>query len=121
MTYTITNQCIECGRCLPLCPTGAIHKTHQRYEVNPTLCNNCAGHYTIAQCWSVCPTNDGCIPHVIAGNSKQDYWQWWFTTYHHKISQLRGEKDSQYWDHWFNRYAQKISKLLQSEHQAIGA
>ncbi|MBE9182293.1 4Fe-4S binding protein [Oculatella sp. LEGE 06141] len=127
MTYSITNQCIECDRCLSACPTGAIQKTDQRYEIDPTRCNNCVGHYAIAQCWSACPTNHGCIPGIttvfnssIGLTGSQDYWEQWFTTYNRMISRLHGVKHSEYWNDWFDGYAQRISNLLQAEHQAIG-
>ncbi|NES95339.1 MAG: 4Fe-4S dicluster domain-containing protein [Desertifilum sp. SIO1I2] len=127
MTYSITDRCIDCDRCVLACPTGAIQHNGQRYEINPNLCNNCIGHYAVAQCWSACPTNHGCIPGVdkpfntsIALNGSQDYWEKWFDTYNRMVAQLHLARHSEYWDSWFDRYAHRISGLLQSAHQAIG-
>ena len=36
MSYQITEECIKCNRCLPICPTGAVTKdeTHFGQRVN---------------------------------------------------------------------------------------
>lgn len=118
MAYMITSQCIGCDRCFSVCPTEAIQKTNQHYQINPSRCNNCVGYYGTPQCWAVCPTNTGCIPgDAIAlsqlGQVKGDYWDHWFDTYHRLISRLHQANRSEYWEQWFDLYSQKLSDLLQ--------
>ncbi|OCQ91154.1 transcriptional regulator [Oscillatoriales cyanobacterium USR001] len=56
MSYSITNRCIQCDTCEPLCPTGAIKLKDEKYWIDPKLCNNCAD-YTEPQCVISCPVN----------------------------------------------------------------
>jgi Fe-S-cluster-containing dehydrogenase component len=127
MTYSITSQCIGCDRCQTLCPTGAIQTVQGTPTIDPNLCNNCVGHYGVAQCWAACPTSHGCIPGTTAAFSPAalqaysgDYWERWFATYNQMISRLHQTQNSAYWERWFDIYSQKISKLLPS-HQVVGA
>ena len=55
MTYTITSRCFGCDSCRPHCPTGAIRIENEQYWIDPTLCNNCVGHYSEPQCVVYCP------------------------------------------------------------------
>ncbi|WAL58417.1 4Fe-4S binding protein [Thermocoleostomius sinensis] len=124
MAYSITNQCIQCDRCLSACPTGAVQKLNQLYNIDPLICNHCVGYYTVAQCWSVCPTNMGCISGITLSRlvpiNSEEYWQQWFATYTALIARLHRTKNSNYWSNWFDRYAQTLSRLLQTKHQAVG-
>lgn len=125
MTYTITNQCIRCDRCLTLCPTGAIQKVENQYWIDPWLCNNCVGFYRVAQCASVCPTNRGCIPDTTTGLNqpvlvdKAGYWEQWFETYNQMLLRLRQTQRSDYWESWFDTYSQKVSKLLTPSNSSL--
>lgn len=118
MTYTITNQCIRCDRCLTICPTGAIKQEKTHYWIDPKLCNNCVGFYSVAQCASVCPTNRGCISGSTTAFSQSvlvdttGYWEQWFETYNCMVTRLRQTKHVGYWENWFDVYSQKISQLL---------
>lgn len=118
MTYMITSQCIECHRCESLCPTGAITRNEQQYQINSERCNDCVGHYSVPQCWAVCPTNGGCIPSLaivrpsLAVQPAGDYWNTWFTTYNRLVSQLKAPPAADYWQHWFDTYSQAVSKQL---------
>ena len=124
MTYTITNQCIGCDRCLSACPEGAIQKTEINYWIDSSLCNNCVGHYSVAQCAAACPTNQGCIPGASTVFSQTtftnsgDYWERWFDTYNHLITRLHKAKHSAYWEQWFDVYSQKVSALIQTQTEA---
>ncbi|VAW36994.1 hypothetical protein MNBD_DELTA02-503 [hydrothermal vent metagenome] len=54
MAFHITEDCIECGVCLPNCPEGAISEGSP-YIIEAKLCTECGG------CAEVCPV-DACEP-----------------------------------------------------------
>jgi ferredoxin len=56
----ITDECINCDVCEPVCPNQAISQGELIYEINPDKCTECVGHYDEPQCVSVCPVS--CIP-----------------------------------------------------------
>ncbi len=120
MTYMITSQCIECHRCESVCPTKAIIRNEQQYQINPERCNDCVGHYTVPQCWAACPTSGGCIPDLATlpqGISKKlsnDYWEDWFNFYNQLILRLKANHQTEYWRRWFDRYSQALSRQLHS-------
>jgi ferredoxin len=60
MALMITDECINCDVCEPVCPNEAISQGIEIYEINPKLCTECVGHYDEPQCVSVCPID--CIP-----------------------------------------------------------
>ena len=60
MALKITEECINCDVCEPVCPNQAIYMGEQIYEINPNLCTECVGHYEIPQCVDICPID--CIP-----------------------------------------------------------
>jgi ferredoxin len=60
MALMITDECINCDVCEPVCPNEAISQGADIYEINPNLCTECVGHYDKPQCVSVCPID--CIP-----------------------------------------------------------
>ena len=57
MALSITNQCINCDMCLAECPNDAIYQGDEIYEINPSLCTQCIGHYDEPQCQQVCPVD----------------------------------------------------------------
>jgi len=57
MALKITDECINCDVCEPVCPNLAIYQGEMIYEINPDLCTECVGHFGEAQCVSVCPVN----------------------------------------------------------------
>jgi len=61
MTYTITEECINCGACEPECPEGAIMEGDPTYVVDPARCTGCVGAYDSPRCAEVCPV-DACVP-----------------------------------------------------------
>ena len=109
MSYTITSRCIGCSRCQTHCPTGAVQKTGNTFWIDQSLCNNCAGTYSVPQCMAVCPTNDGCIPDV------QEFWSRWFVKYNRLVSRLRTAEQAAYWEQWFDQYSQRIAAQLQAQ------
>jgi ferredoxin len=56
----ITQACINCDVCEPVCPNHAISQGLEIYEIDPALCTECVGHFDEAQCVQICPVN--CIP-----------------------------------------------------------
>ena len=60
MALKITEECINCDVCEPVCPNQAIFMGEQIYEINPYLCTECVGHFEIPQCVDICPID--CIP-----------------------------------------------------------
>jgi ferredoxin len=61
MALMITDECINCDVCEPVCPNQAIYMGVEIYEINPDLCTECQGHFDEPQCQIVCPV--ACIPH----------------------------------------------------------
>ena len=61
MALMITDECINCAVCEPECPNNAIFEGEDIYEIDPTLCTECVGHFDEPQCQQVCPVD--CIPH----------------------------------------------------------
>jgi ferredoxin len=57
MALYITDECINCDVCEPVCPNNAIYEGQEIYEINPDLCTECVGHYDNAQCVEVCPVD----------------------------------------------------------------
>lgn len=55
MALHITEECINCDVCEPECPNDAIYMGAEIYEINPSLCTECVGHFDEPQCQVVCP------------------------------------------------------------------
>lgn len=55
MALKITDDCINCDVCEPECPNDAIYMGEEIYEINPTRCTECVGHFAEPQCVEVCP------------------------------------------------------------------
>lgn len=60
MALMITDECINCDVCEPVCPNQAIYMGPAIYEIDPDLCTECVGHFEQPQCRLVCPVD--CIP-----------------------------------------------------------
>ncbi len=60
MALMITDECINCDVCEPVCPNKAIYQGELIFEINPALCTECVGHFNEPQCVTVCPVD--CIP-----------------------------------------------------------
>lgn len=60
MSLKITDQCINCDVCEPVCPNHAIYPGESIYVIDPSLCTECVGHFDTPQCVQVCPVD--CIP-----------------------------------------------------------
>ena len=55
MALYITDECINCDVCEPECPNDAIFQGDEIYEIDPSLCTECVGHFDTSQCVEVCP------------------------------------------------------------------
>ncbi|MDD9892147.1 MAG: YfhL family 4Fe-4S dicluster ferredoxin [Gammaproteobacteria bacterium] len=60
MALKITDECINCDVCEPVCPNLAIYQGELIYEIDPDLCTECVGHHDTPQCVEICPVD--CIP-----------------------------------------------------------
>ena len=60
MALMITDECINCDVCEPECPNNAISQGEEYYQIEPSLCTECVGHFETSQCVEVCPVD--CIP-----------------------------------------------------------
>ena len=57
MALTITDECINCDICEPECPNNAIYEGEVFYEIEPSKCTECVGHFDVPQCKEVCPVD----------------------------------------------------------------
>lgn len=57
MALKITDECINCDVCEPVCPNLAIYQGELIYEIKPSHCTECVGHFDEPQCISVCPVD----------------------------------------------------------------
>lgn len=55
MALKITDACINCDVCEPVCPNQAIAQGAVVYEIEPSRCTECVGHFDTPQCVEVCP------------------------------------------------------------------
>lgn len=55
MALKITDQCINCDVCEPVCPNTAITQGREIYEIASSSCTECVGHFDVPQCVEVCP------------------------------------------------------------------
>ena len=70
MALMITDACINCDVCEPLCPNNAIFAGDEHYEIRPERCTECVGHFDAPQCVEVCPV--ACIPRHPGHNETRD-------------------------------------------------
>jgi ferredoxin len=53
----ITEECINCDVCEPECPNTAIYQGEFIYEIDPSKCTECIGHFDEPQCVAICPVD----------------------------------------------------------------
>ena len=41
MTYKITEDCVNCGDCIDICPEGAIIEGDEKSSIDPAKCTDC--------------------------------------------------------------------------------
>lgn len=57
MALLITEQCINCDVCEPVCPNQAISAGARIYEIRFDHCTECVGHFDEPQCVAICPVD----------------------------------------------------------------
>ena len=55
MALKILSDCINCDVCEPACPNQAIFQGEEIFEINPSLCTECVGHFDAPECQAICP------------------------------------------------------------------
>jgi len=55
MSLRITELCVNCDVCEPVCPNQAIRQGETIYVIDPARCTECVGHHEEPQCVVVCP------------------------------------------------------------------
>ena len=59
MAMMITDECIDCGACLPVCPNEAVNEGVATevpvYWIEVERCTECVGAHAEPQCQEVCP------------------------------------------------------------------
>ena len=60
MALMITDECINCDVCEPVCPNAAIAMGEEFYAIDPGRCTECVGHHYERQSVQLCPV--ACIP-----------------------------------------------------------
>ena len=61
MATTITEECINCGACEPVCPNKAITAAADLYVIAAARCTECVGFHGREACAEACPV-DCCEP-----------------------------------------------------------
>lgn len=61
MGYRITDLCIECGRCVGVCPTKAISVVNGHHWIDPDTCDD------VAMCVRYCPAPGAIVPEALEG------------------------------------------------------
>ncbi|MGD8865979.1 MAG: YfhL family 4Fe-4S dicluster ferredoxin [Gemmatimonadales bacterium] len=59
MAMMITDECIDCGACMPVCPNEAVNEGVATdvpvYWIDVERCTECVGAHAEPQCQEVCP------------------------------------------------------------------
>jgi ferredoxin len=85
MATVITEECINCGACLPRCPNNAIYVGGEPWELDgmvreaiapdiyyivPDKCTECVGFFDHEECAAACPV-DCCVPDPVIPESEE--------------------------------------------------
>ena len=61
MAMMITDQCILCDACLPVCPNEAISRVDIAIYIDPERCAECVGAFDEKQCVAYCPVPEAIV------------------------------------------------------------
>lgn len=61
MALKITELCVNCWACLPLCPSNAITKAPRHFIIDYRQCTECREDYADPQCASICPVEEAIL------------------------------------------------------------
>lgn len=71
MALLINSDCINCDACVEECPNEAISPGEEIYEIDPSKCTECVGHYDKSQCVKICQA-DCIVPDPTHRESKEE-------------------------------------------------
>ncbi len=71
MALKITDACVNCDVCEPVCPNQAITMGPEYYLIAPQRCTECVGHHDEPQCVAVCPV-DCIVPDTLHAESRAE-------------------------------------------------
>jgi Fe-S-cluster-containing hydrogenase component 2 len=60
--YIVSQECIACGDCEPVCPTNSITEGKIVFEIDAATCNECKGEYDEPQCVAICEILNCILP-----------------------------------------------------------
>ncbi|MBF0460905.1 MAG: 4Fe-4S binding protein [Magnetococcales bacterium] len=55
MALSITEECVACQACEPVCPNDAIRFKSGIMRIDKNACTECAGYHELPQCVEICP------------------------------------------------------------------
>lgn len=57
MAFLITDGCVNCALCVPVCPNNGIRMGEAVYVIDSAACTECVGFFNTQQCAVVCPVS----------------------------------------------------------------
>lgn len=71
MAYTISEECIACDACRPMCPTNSIQQSIPIYAIATETCTECVMDFYQPRCVAVCPV-DAIMKHPDFEENRRD-------------------------------------------------
>jgi ferredoxin len=66
MPMKIVDDCTSCAACEEDCPTDAIVRGDDIFEIKLELCTDCAGEYDAPKCLELCPVDGAIVVAAVA-------------------------------------------------------
>jgi ferredoxin len=76
MSYYISEDCISCGACEPVCPNKAISAGDTFFIIDHEKCTECVGSFKSSRCAEVCPV-DACHPDPKHTETREQLFKKW--------------------------------------------